>query len=68
MDGTIKTVQKEYIEEGGMIFEDMRVDSIPSYLEKHLLEEVLGQFCSKLCNQVRSLDHFVVQNSGDFLC
>ena len=23
---------------------------------------------SKLCNQVRSLDHFVVQNSGDFLC
>ena len=21
----------------------------------------------KLCNQVRSLDHFVVQNSGDFL-
>ena len=22
----------------------------------------------KLCNQVRSLDHFVVQNSGDFLC
>ena len=44
MDGTIKTVQKEYIEEGGMIFEDMRVDSIPSYLEKHLLEEVLGEF------------------------
>ena len=44
MDGTIKTVQKEYIEEGGMIFEDMRVDSIPSYLEKHLLEEVLGDF------------------------
>ena len=44
MDGTIKTVQKEYIEEGGMIFEDMRVDSIPSYLEKHLLEEVLGNF------------------------
>ena len=25
-------------------------------------------FQSKLCNQVRSLDHFVVQNSGDFLC
>ena len=23
---------------------------------------------TKLCNQVRSLDHFVVQNSGDFLC
>ena len=23
---------------------------------------------SMLCNQVRSLDHFVVQNSGDFLC
>ena len=22
----------------------------------------------KLCNQVPSLDHFVVQNSGDFLC
>ena len=22
----------------------------------------------KLCNQVRSLDHFVVQNSGGFLC
>ena len=22
----------------------------------------------KLCNQVRSLDYFVVQNSGDFLC
>ena len=22
----------------------------------------------KLCNQVRSLDHFVVQNFGDFLC
>ena len=25
-------------------------------------------FCSKLCNQVHSLDHFVVQNFGDFLC
>jgi hypothetical protein len=28
-------------------------------------------FCcinAKLCNQVRSLDHFVVQNFGDFLC
>ena len=23
---------------------------------------------TKLCNQVPSLDHFVVQNSGDFLC
>ena len=23
---------------------------------------------SKLLNQVPSLDHFVVQNSGDFLC
>ena len=23
---------------------------------------------TKLCNQVRSLDHFVVQNSGDFFC
>ena len=22
----------------------------------------------KLCNQVRSLDHFMVQNSGDFFC
>ena len=25
-------------------------------------------FYPKLCNQVRSLAHFVVQNSGDFLC
>ena len=25
-------------------------------------------FGSKLCNQVHSLDHFVVQNFGDFLC
>ena len=43
MDGNIKTIQKEYIEEGGMIMEDLRVDSIPSYLEKHL-EEVQGEF------------------------
>ena len=26
-----------------------------------------GSQMPKLCNQVRSLDHFVVQNSGDFL-
>ena len=25
-------------------------------------------YCSKLWNQVPSLDHFVIQNSGDFLC
>ena len=28
----------------------------------------MGHNVSKLCNQVRSLDYFVVQNSGDFLC
>ena len=30
--------------------------------------ELLYGSYAKLCNQVRSLDHFVVQNSGDFLC
>ena len=44
MDGAIKSVSKEYIEEGGMVMESLRVDSIPSYLEKHLLDEVLGEF------------------------
>ena len=28
----------------------------------------LGPLFAKLWNQVSSLDHFVVQNSGDFLC
>ena len=27
-----------------------------------------SEIVAKPCNQVRSLDHFVVQNSGDFLC
>ena len=28
---------------------------------------IAGPLGSKLCNQVRSLDHFVVQNSGDYI-
>ena len=43
MDGNIKSVAKEYIEEGGMIMEDLHVESIPSYL-KERLDEVLGKF------------------------
>ena len=35
-------------------------------VEKH--DSQKGIFYSKLRNQVPSLDHFVVQNSGDFLC
>ena len=34
MDGKLKTVTKEYIEEGGMIFETSKIDSLPDILEK----------------------------------
>ena len=32
------------------------------------LKQTQGKLCAKLWNQAPSLDHFVVQNSGDFLC
>ena len=35
---------------------------------KSTIQILLPVHAPKLCNQVRSLDHFVVQNSGDFLC
>ena len=41
------------------------------YMQEKDQKESIPQTCliqAKLCNQVRSLDHFVVQNSRDFLC
>ena len=35
---------------------------------QHVVSSIVMWFYAKLWNQVPSLDHFVVQNSGDFLC
>lgn len=40
MDGAIKSVQKTYIEEGGMVLEDTEIGSLPDYMEKQLMESI----------------------------
>ena len=50
-------------------FKRFRVWSLPQKkLHPFHMRTWMHPSLTKLCNQVRSLDHFVVQNSGDFLC
>ena len=58
MDGAFKSVQKTYVEEGGMILEDLQVDSLPEYMEKQLLEGVLEEEEDEvtLQDELQSLD------------
>ena len=47
-----------------------KIEGLNQPISKQAVENMNknGQLRAKLCNQVRSLDHFVVQNSRDFLC
>ena len=58
------SVSLRYISFKGVVMEWL------SGLRHHFLTHDIDErwFKPKLCNQVGSLDHFVVQNSGDFLC
>ena len=40
MDGTIRTLKEEYVEEGGMVMQSLLIDSLPEYLKEELLEKV----------------------------
>ena len=40
MDGTIKTLKEEYIEEGGMVMQSLMIDSLPEYLKEEMLEQL----------------------------
>ena len=54
MDGRIKSVTLQYVEEGGMVLESEKIDSLPEFMEKQVMQDISEEE-QTLLDEIQSL-------------
>ena len=55
MDGKIKSIHIDYVEEGGLVMESLKLDSLPEFMEKQIMEDISEKDEQTLMDEIQSL-------------